>query len=316
MAPYRDRTTGRSAARAGRLKMDRHVLVVGARGQLGRELARSCWPDGWHVLALGREELDLRDHAAITEMVSSRPWAAVINAAAYTAVDAAETELLEAWRVNAMAPAAFAAACAEANIPLLQVSTDYVFSGDGADEWEVEDPVHPVNVYGASKLAGELAVRTSGVRHAIVRTSWVVSAHGRNFVKTMLRLALEKDTVRVVADQEGNPTIAGDLARTLMQIATRIATDAESPSGTFHFVNAGATTWADFALEIFRQSAKRGGPEARVERITSSEFPTPARRPANSKLSTSRIEQTYGIIPRPWQTAIGDVLDELIGTEK
>lgn len=289
------------------------VLVTGGKGQLGTELRRCHWPDGWEVVAIDLDELDLTDTAAIAEMVMSRPWAAVINGAAYTAVDKAEGDVVTAWAVNAMAPAAFAQACQARNIPLVQVSTDYVFAGDKAGAWEVDDPVGPLGVYGASKLGGELAVRTGCTRHVIVRTAWVVSAHGANFVKTMLRVGAERDVLRVVDDQHGSPTAAADLAQGLMMIAVRMAEDPDAPTGTFHFSNAGATSWAGFAAEIFRQSGARGGPVATVEPITTAEYPTPAARPANSLLSHEAIRAAYGITPRDWPTALGDILDELIG---
>ena len=188
--------------------------------------------------------------------------------------------------------------------------------GDKAGAWEVDDPVAPLGVYGASKLGGELAVRTSGARHAIVRTAWVASAHGSNFVKTMLRIGAERNTLRVVDDQRGSPTSAADLARALMTIAIRLVEDPEAPTGTFHFSNAGAVSWAGFATEIFRQSAERGGPTATVEPITTADYPTPARRPANSLLSHDALRHAYGIDPRPWSDALSDILDELIGHSK
>ncbi|SNT21122.1 dTDP-4-dehydrorhamnose reductase [Sphingomonas laterariae] len=295
----------------------RQILVTGADGQLGRELQRRAWPEGWELVALDRSALDLSDTTAIAAMVASRPWAAVINAAAYTAVDKAESDVVTAWAINALAPAAFGQACAAAGIPLVQVSTDYVFAGDKAGAWEVDDPVAPLGVYGASKLGGELAVRTSGARHAIVRTAWVVSAHGHNFIKTMLRVGAERGHLRVVDDQQGSPTSAADLADALITIACRLADDADdadAPTGIFHFSNAGAVSWAGFAAEIFRQSGLRGGPTATVEPITTADYPTPARRPANSLLSHDAIATAYGIAPRPWQAALGDILDELIGT--
>jgi dTDP-4-dehydrorhamnose reductase len=292
------------------------LLVTGANGQLGRELQRASLPKGWRVVALDRAALDLTDATAIAAKVAERPWAAVVNGAAYTAVDKAESDQVAAWQVNALAPAAFAAACAVANIPLVQVSTDYVFPGDRDGAWQVDDAVAPLGVYGASKLGGELAVRTSGARHAIVRTAWVVSAHGSNFVKTMLRVGAERGALRVVADQHGSPTSAADLAAALVRIAVRLADDPQAPTGTFHFSNAGATTWAGFAEEIFRQSHARGGPTATVEGIATAEYPTPARRPANSLLAHDAIERVYGITPRLWRDALGDILDELIGATK
>ena len=291
----------------------RAVLITGAGGQLGTELQRCTWPTGWTVTAIDHDTLDLRDPAAIAAKVAEQPWAVIINGAAYTAVDKAESDIVTAWAVNAMAPAAFAQACAEAAIPLVQVSTDYVFAGDKHGPWEVDDPVAPLGVYGGSKLGGEMAVRTSRARHAIVRTAWVVSAHGSNFVKTMLRVGAARDTLSVVDDQRGSPTSAADLANVLMTIAVRLVEDVDAPTGTFHFSNAGDISWADFATEIFRQSLERGGPSATVTRIPSSDYPTPAARPANSLLSHDAVRAAYGIVPRPWQDALSDILDELIG---
>ena len=297
--------------------MIRTVLVTGATGQLGSELRRFAWPEGWRIVALDQAELDLADPDAIAATVAAghagERWAAIINGAAYTAVDKAESDVVTTWAVNALAPAAFGAACAQHGIPLVQVSTDYVFSGDKQGAWGADDPVGPLGVYGASKLGGELAVRTSGARHAIVRTAWVVSAHGSNFVKTMLRVGASNERLRVVDDQRGSPTSATDLAAALATIAMRLADDDGAPTGIFHFSNAGETNWAAFATEIFRQSALRGGPQAVVDPIPTSDYPTPARRPANSLLDHDAIRTAYGITPRPWPDALGDILDDLIG---
>lgn len=293
----------------------RPILVTGASGQLGHELARIPCPAGYEIVGVDRAALELADTAAITALVAAREWAAVINGAAYTAVDKAESDVVAAWAVNALAPAAFAQACVAGNIPLVQVSTDYVFAGDREGAWEVTDPVAPLGVYGASKLGGELAIRTAGVRHAIVRTAWVVSAHGNNFVKTMLRVGATRGTLSVVDDQIGSPTGAADLAQALLTIAVRLAEDDAAPTGTFHFSNAGAVSWAGFAREIFAQSAARGGATADILPIPSSDYPTPAKRPSNSLLSHRAIHAAYGIQPRPWQAALGHILDELIGHE-
>ena len=294
----------------------KEILVTGGNGQLGTELKRYPWPGGWTVTAIDIDELDLRDTAAISTMVASRPWAAVISAGAYTAVDKAESDIVTAWAVNAMAPAAFAEACAMAAIPIVQVSTDYVFDGSREGAWDVTDPVAPLGVYGASKLGGELAVRTSGARYAIVRTAWVVSAHGNNFIKTMLRVGATNPTLRVVDDQQGSPTSAADLATALATITMRLVEDPAAPTGTYHFSNAGAVTWAGFAREIFAQSAARGGASADVEGIPTSEYPTPATRPANSLLNHEAIKRDYAIHPQAWQTALGNILDELLGAPK
>ncbi|WP_066480285.1 MULTISPECIES: dTDP-4-dehydrorhamnose reductase [unclassified Sphingomonas] len=291
----------------------REILVTGGSGQVGTELQRLAMPPGWRIVAPPRGELDLADPRSIAAAVRARPWAAIINAGAYTAVDQAESDVVAAWQVNAMAPAALAAAATEAGgIPIVHVSTDYVFPGDRAGAWEVDDPVAPLGVYGASKLAGELAIGTAQPRHAIVRTAWVVSAHGRNFVKTMLRLAADRDVLRVVADQHGSLTAAADLAAALAAVAIRMAQDDGAPTGIFHFANQGPTTWHGVAEAVLKESAARGGPSAQVLPISSAEYPTPARRPANSLLSTARITRDYGIAPRPWQVALNEILDELL----
>jgi len=295
----------------------KHILITGGNGQLGTELRRLAWPDGLTITAIDIDELDLRDTAAVTAMIAQghggQPWAAVISAGAYTAVDKAESDIVTAWTVNAMAPAALAEGCAKAGIPIVQVSTDYVFDGTRGGPWEVTDPVAPLDVYGASKLGGELAVRTSGARYAIVRTAWVVSTHGNNFIKTMLRMGATNATLRVVDDQYGSPTSAADLAAALATITICLVQDPAAPVGTYHFSNAGAVTWAGFAREIFAQSAARGGVSADVQGITTAEYPTTARRPANSLLSHDAITRDYGICPQAWQIALGTILDELIG---
>jgi dTDP-4-dehydrorhamnose reductase len=291
----------------------KHVLATGGNGQVGTELRRFGWPQGWALTAIDIDELDLRDTAAIAAKVAERRWAAVISAGAYTAVDQAESEVAAAWAINALAPAAFAEACAGAGIPLVQVSTDYVFDGTRDGRWTESDPVSPLGVYGASKLGGELAVRTGCPRHAIVRTSWVVSAHGNNFVKTMLRLGAQREALSVVADQRGAPTAAADLAATLATIAMRLADDPGAPIGTFHFSNAGATTWHGLAEAIFAGAAARGLRPPSLTAIATADYPTAAARPANSLLSHAAIGEAYGIVPRDWREGLADILDELIG---
>lgn len=289
------------------------ILILGGAGQVGTELRAYAWPEGVHVHAPDRASLDITDEGAVARAVAEREWAAVINPAAYTAVDKAESEVAAAWRLNALAPAILAAETARKNIPLVHVSTDYVFDGSASGAYEPAAPIAPTNVYGASKAAGEMAVRTANPRHAIVRTSWVVSTHRGNFVKTMLRLAGEREKLTVVNDQHGCPTSAADLATVLARIALRLATEESAPTGTFHCVNEGVTTWHGFARAIVAGGARRGGREIPVEGIPTSAYPTPAKRPANSQLSTASLTAAYGLRPRPWAEALDDILDRLAG---
>ena len=289
------------------------ILVLGGAGQVGTELQAYPWPEGVRVHAPDRRSLDITDEAAVTAALDARAYAAVIVPAAYTAVDKAESEGAAAWRLNALAPAILATETKRRGIPLVHVSTDYVFEGTGEGFYAPDAPVNPTSVYGASKAAGEMAVRTGNPRHAIVRTAWVVSPHRGNFVKTMLRLSGERDRLTVVDDQHGCPTSAADLAAALATIALRLIEDEAAPTGTFHFVNDGATTWCGFARAIVEGAAQRGGRRIPVEGIPTSAYPTPARRPANSRLSTQSLTDAYGIAPRPWTTALDDILDRLVG---
>jgi dTDP-4-dehydrorhamnose reductase len=289
------------------------ILILGGAGQVGTELQAFSWPEGVRVHAPDRRSLDITDEAAIAAAFDARAYAAVINTAAYTAVDKAESEVAAAWRLNALAPALLAAETSRRNIPLVHVSTDYVFDGAGDGFYAPDAPVNPQSVYGASKAAGEMAVRSANPRHAIVRTAWVVSPHRGNFVKTMLRLAGERDRLTVVDDQYGCPTSAADLAATLAAIALRLAGDERAPTGTFHSVNDGATTWCDFARAVVAGAARRGGRSVPVEGIPTAAYPTPAKRPANSRLSTQSLSDAYGLAPRPWEAALDDILDRLIG---
>ena len=197
-----------------------------------------------------------------------------------------------------------------AGIPLIHVSTDYVFDGAKPKPYVEDDPTHPLGVYGASKLAGEEAVRTGNPRHVIVRTSWLYSRFGKNFVKTMLRVAGERDSVRVVDDQHGSPTAVPDLAAALAVIAA--TPDLGERAGVYHFANRGETTWCGLARRIFALSKARGGPSADVQAIATADYPTPARRPANSRLSTAKIERVFGIVPRRWEDALADVVASLV----
>ena len=290
------------------------VLILGGGGQVGTELRAYPWPEGVTAHAPTRAELDITDAGAVAGALGARAYAAVINAAAYTAVDKAESEVAEAWRLNALALAILAAATKSKKIPVVHVSTDYVFAGTKpTGAYEPDEPIDPRSVYGASKAAGEMAVRTGNPRHAILRTAWVVSPHRGNFVKTMLRLAGERDRLTVVDDQHGCPTSAADLAAALATVALRMAVNEDAPTGTFHCVNGGDTTWCGFARAIVAGAARRGGRPVPVDGIATAAYPTPARRPANSRLSTRSLTEAYGIAPRPWPAALDDILDRLIG---
>lgn len=289
-----------------------HILITGGAGQVGLELLSVAWPEETVLHAPTRAELDLSEIASVRAAFAKIPYAAVINAGAYTAVDKAETEVAAAFATNAMGPAVLAEVTREAGVPLIQVSTDYVFDGSKTGIYVETDSVGPLGVYGASKLAGELAVRAGNPRSVVVRTAWVLSRHRANFLKTMLRLAIDRPSLRVVADQHGCPTSARDIAAALKTVTLTMFADMDAPTGVYQFVNAGGTTWAGLATEIFTLSAAAGGPSAAVEGIPSSEYPTPARRPTNSRLSTAKLTLDYGIAPRPWQTAVGEIVSELL----
>jgi dTDP-4-dehydrorhamnose reductase len=277
------------------------LLVFGKTGQVARELQRIA-PE---AVFLGRAEADLTDPEACAAALLASEADVVINAAAWTAVDKAETEEAAATVVNGDAPAAMARAAAARGIPFLHVSTDYVFDGAGDQPFAPDHPTAPLGAYGRSKLAGETGVRAAGGNHLILRTSWVVSAHGANFVKTMLRLGAERETLRVVADQVGGPTPAAGVARALV-VAAR-AMQAGAAGGTHHLSGSPDTSWAGFAREIFRQA----GLATRVEDIPTSAYPTPARRPLNSRLDCTSLHDAFGI-PRPeWRQGLADILKEL-----
>ncbi len=288
------------------------ILVTGGTGQVGQELRAAALPAGWVLHTPGRNELNLLDVAALTAAVAARPWGAVINAGAYTAVDRAESDSATAWAVNMTAPRTLAVATAAKGIPLIQVSTDYVFAGDKASAYVETDPVGPLGVYGASKLGGEIAVGALNPRSVIFRTAWVVSPIGTNFVKTMLRLGAERPSLRVVADQHGAPTTAREIARALLIVAERMVTDATAPTGIYHFACAGEATWCDLARHVFARVALAGRAAPTVEAITTADYPTPARRPANSRLDTHCINRDFGITPRDWRDTVAETVKELL----
>jgi dTDP-4-dehydrorhamnose reductase len=281
-------------------------LIFGETGQVAQDLARVLKASGDGAVFLGRDKADLSDPEACAAAVANHPADAIINAAAYTAVDRAEEEEALAKLVNADAPGAIARAAAERSTPLVHISTDYVFEGSGTKSWREIDPIGPLGAYGRTKEQGEVAVREARGSHAILRTAWVFSAHGNNFVKTMLRLGAERDELRIVADQIGGPTPAFDIAQTCVSLARALHGDA-SKSGTYHYSGAPDVSWADFARAIFDLS----GLSVAVEDITTAEFPTPATRPANSRLNCDAIEASFGIARPDWRAGLTDVLGDL-----
>ena len=278
------------------------LLVFGRSGQVATELARLA-PE---ARFLGRDAADLTDPEACARAIRDSGCAMVINAAAYTAVDRAETDADIARAVNADAPAAMARAAAALGVPFLHISTDYVFDGSGTQPRVETDPTGPLGVYGATKLAGERGIAAAGGQWAVMRTSWVFSAHGANFVKTMLRLGAERDELRVVADQHGGPTPAADIAQACLTMAEAMRADA-SRGGIYHFSGAPDTSWAGFAREIMAQA----GLSCHIVDISTSDYPTPARRPANSRLNCAAISRDFGIARPDWRAGLAKVLQEL-----
>jgi dTDP-4-dehydrorhamnose reductase len=275
------------------------ILVFGKTGQVARELSRQA-----NVTALDRTQADLSDPAACAEIIEQTDADVIINAAAYTAVDQAEVDEDLAATINATAPTQMAKAAAARGLPFVHISTDYVFDGSGSAPHKRDDITAPINAYGRTKLAGERGVIAAGGTYAILRTSWVFSAHGVNFVKTMLRLGKERDALKVVEDQLGGPTSAADIAAALLQIASQLRLDT---SGTYHYSGAPDVSWKEFSTEIFQQA----GLAVEVSGIRTSAYPTPAARPLNSQLDCTMLENMFGI-PRPnWQEGLTEVLQDL-----
>jgi dTDP-4-dehydrorhamnose reductase len=291
--------------------MSRKILVTGGTGQLATALAVQA---GARVHVVGRPEFDFDQPATIAAAFdAANPWL-VINGAAYTAVDAAESDEAAAFRANSDGPEELARLCQAADVPLIHVSTDYVFDGEKTSPYVETDPVGPQGVYGASKLAGELAVLATGAEAIILRTAWVYAATGRNFVRTMLRLGETQNNLRVVADQLGSPTSADDLAAAILTVATRLEIEGWSDEfrGVFHAAGSGQTTWHEFALAVFEEAARHGTRVPRsVAAITTAEYPTPARRPANSRLDCARLEATFGFRFPHWRDSLARTIDAI-----
>jgi dTDP-4-dehydrorhamnose reductase len=287
------------------------LLVFGGYGQLGRELGDLAAAHNVHAKLLRRSQADVADAEAVMRAIMEDRPDVVVNAAAYTKVDDAEAHAEEAFRTNEHGAAAVARACASVNIPLIHVSTDYVFDGSKTGPYREEDRPAPLGVYGSSKAAGEAAVRRHCERHLILRTSWLYGVHGSNFLKTMLRLAREKDELRVVADQRGCPTGTRDLAQAIL-VAARHVSSQPRVSGTYHHAGTGVTTWHAFATEIVAAQAAYSGRQPPVRAIVTADLKTSAPRPMNSELDSSRFADTFGLRALHWQQRTRQVVDALL----
>jgi dTDP-4-dehydrorhamnose reductase len=286
------------------------ILVTGGTGQVASELAARG--DG-RLTVVGRPEFDFDQPDTITAVFDRVQPSLVVNAAAWTAVDAAEKEVDAAYRANRDGPAALARLCARDGVPLIHISTDYVFDGAKDAPYVEDDATGPTGVYGASKLAGEHAVLDSGAHVAILRTAWVYNATGKNFVRTMLNVAQKTNTLRVVEDQYGCPTNAGDLADAILAVADRMSAGWDAGyAGVFHAAGTGSTSWYGFAQAIFAEAARHGRPEPTVNGITTAEYPTPAKRPANSRLDCSKLGQVFGVHLPDWQPSLARTVNVIV----
>jgi dTDP-4-dehydrorhamnose reductase len=291
-------------------------LLLGGTGQVGQELCALALSKEIEVVAPSRGELDLENPSAIARMIAAQPWSAVINAAAYTDVDRAESQEAAAFAVNAEAPSRLATETGCRRIPLIHISTDYVFDGRKGTPYIEQDEVAPLNAYGRSKLAGEHGVRAANAQHVIVRTSWVYSPFRKNFVRTILRLATERERLTVVADQRGCPTAARDIAQACLDIAYRCALQPElTPHGIYHFAGAGEASWFEFATAIVKMAADRLGRSPEIVPIPTSEYPTPAVRAADTRLDCTAVLREFGIEPRPWRQALADTINRLLSNK-
>ena len=290
------------------------ILQFGRTGQVAHELLKAASTNGeFSIHGLSRQDADFRFPERVAAAVrSAGSIDAIVNAVAYTAVDKAESETALARTVNAISVAELASVAESRAIPLVHLSTDYVFDGAKPSPYIESDMPAPLNVYGRTKLEGEDAIRASGARHVILRTSWVYASHGANFVATMLRLGRERDELRVVDDQHGSPTSAPDLAAVILEMTRRfVLANRPEQFGTFHYSAEGDTTWRRFAEATFEEAGPRAGIKARVTPIATSDYPTAARRPLNSRLNCGKIESVYGIKPPPWRPSLGRIVREL-----
>jgi len=293
-----------------------HVTVIGKAGQVARALAERACMHQAKVLLLGRPELDLVDPSCVEGTLRETRGDLIVNAAAYTAVDRAEAEHDMAEAINGAGAGTVAAAARAMGVPIIQLSTDYVFDGTLHRPYREDDAVNPLGAYGRSKLHGETAVAAATDDHVILRTAWIYSPFGKNFVKTMLRLAAERDEIGVVADQVGSPTSALDLADGIYKVARNLLEKPQEGKlrGIFNMAGRDFASWAEFASEIFAVSARLGGPSARIRPLSTTDYPTPAKRPGNSRLDGTKLEAIHGIRLPSWRSSLELCVERLIGT--
>jgi len=291
-----------------------NLLIVGGTGQVGTELTAIALSNGAHVEAPRRDQLSLCSETQIAHWINHKRWDAVINAAAHTQVDAAELHAKDAWAANADGPGRLASHAARRGIPLIHISTDYVFDGNKGLPYHEMDPVAPLNVYGLSKEAGERAVRSANARHIILRTSWLFSPRGRNFVTTMLRLAEQREHLTIVSDQKGCPTAARDIGQACFELACQITSKpSRAAFGTYHFAGAGEATWFEFANAIFEFAKGHLKQVPEITPILTADYPTAARRPLDSRLNCRSIANEWNIVPRHWKASLEQTLGEILG---
>jgi dTDP-4-dehydrorhamnose reductase len=296
--------------------LGKRILILGANGQLGVELQRTFAADG-EITALGRDRCDLAEPEQVRRAITAAQPEIVLNAAAYTAVDRAESEPDLAMRVNGETPGVLAEETRRLSALLVHYSTDYVFDGSKMSPWVEDDPPAPLSVYGATKLAGERAIAQAGIDYLIFRTSWVISPHGHNFVRTMLKLGADREELKIVDDQVGAPTSALAIAQATRQVLVRIAGNAHRPAeyaGVYHMTCGGQTTWCDFARAIFATARPPArGWWARVKGIPTTDYPTPATRPKNSVLNNDKLTRAFGVNLASWDSALGETMKTLNG---
>jgi dTDP-4-dehydrorhamnose reductase len=287
------------------------VLIFGARGQVGRELVALAGARRVPVVGLSRTDGNIADDYAVRTAIDIHKPSAVVNAAGYTAVDRAERDLEAATAANVTGPAVLAAACSDMGVPLVHLSSAYVFDGVKKGGYVENDRVAPLGVHGRTKAEGEAKVRERAKRHVILRSSWIYGFYGRNFLRTTLRLAIERDELKMVADQFGCPTATVDIAEAILVTVRKLA-EKPNTSGTFHFAGTGSTSWHGFAEEVVRRQALFTGRSPVVTAISTAEYPSAAKRPSNCELDSSKFFSTFGFRARPWQERVGEVVAQLI----